>query len=101
VNATVTAHQLYPAARRESLSDRRINAIIAFVASDIEEPGVLYDGMDRAETVATAKRSLADLMGELHERAAADYRVHLDVYAGVSVARPAVQDLMTDPVYDA
>jgi hypothetical protein len=65
------AHQLYPQHRLDNMSTDRLNAVLHLALYDMDEthPGLLYDGMDRASTVATAQRTRHDIANELRTRA--------------------------------
>lgn len=68
---TTTAHQLYPMSRTNLMSTDRLNAVLHLALYDMTEAsGTLYDGMDRASTVATAKRTRDDVLRELRIRSA-------------------------------
>lgn len=66
-----TAHQLYPTSRTAEMSTDQLTAVFSFALADAKDTApVLYDGMDRDDTVATAWRTCADLAIVLHNRAA-------------------------------
>jgi acyl CoA:acetate/3-ketoacid CoA transferase alpha subunit len=72
MNATITGQQLYPVSRTASMSTARLRSILAFAQVDAADTAgnVLYFGMDRAETQATAERTVADVSAELRRRVA-------------------------------
>jgi len=70
VNSTVTAHQLYPASRIAGMTTRQLLAVHNFADYDTVEPTSIYSGMDRAETIATAQRTIADVSAALRARVA-------------------------------
>jgi hypothetical protein len=69
---TDTATQLYPVDRLANISTARLNRIHAFATIDAETTWVIYDGMTRDGTRATARRTQHDVMAELHLRAEHD-----------------------------
>jgi hypothetical protein len=74
-----TAHQLYPPARLATMDRRRLKDIERLALADAAETShtTVYDGMDRADTMATAKRTCTDITAEFGRRAvAAMTRVH-------------------------
>lgn len=89
-------HVLYSAVRLAGMSDTDLAQVQRFALADAAETSTtVYAGMDRADTVATAQRTIDDIQRVMNVRAAAKF------LAGVSAARPVARDLMTDPVYDA
>lgn len=69
---TTTAHQLYPLARLADMDDADLRRVQGFALADAADTahGTAYAGMDRADTVATARRSAADVAAHLNYRAA-------------------------------
>lgn len=65
-----TATQLYPVSRTAEMSTDQLTAVFAFALADAQDTGVVYGGMDRDDTVATAWRTCADIAIVLHNRAA-------------------------------
>lgn len=70
MNATITAHQLYPASRLAGMSTARLRRVLAFAEVDAVNSWITYDGMMRDETRATAARTVADVSAELRRRVA-------------------------------
>lgn len=64
-----TAHQLYPASRTDGMDTYQLSAIFGFAHADTQNDQVVYDGMDRADTVATAWRTCSDMAVLLTQRA--------------------------------
>lgn len=57
-----TAHQLYSPERLAGMDRRQLNAVERFALVDAAETShnTVYTGMDRADTVATARRTVQD-----------------------------------------
>lgn len=53
--------KLYTAARLAGYSTAELDVLAAMTEHDITCPNSLYSGMDRAETIATARQSNADI----------------------------------------
>lgn len=72
--------QLYPPERLAGMSKGDLERTRDFALSDIEDGTTLYAGMDRAETVATARRTAEDVRAQLAVLAAnqlaADHRAN-------------------------
>ena len=75
---TITGHQLYSPERLKGMDRRDLNQVERFARADAAETSnTLYDGMNRADTIATAKRTRQDITAEFGRRAvAAMNRVH-------------------------
>lgn len=71
IRTTVPARQLYPTSRLAPMPVRNLNMIFEMVHMDATRGVEVYDGMTREETEATAYRSCADILDELHGRALA------------------------------
>lgn len=71
-----TAHQLYSPERLAGMDRRELNAVERFALADAAETShtTVYDGMDRADTIATAKRTCQDITAEFGRRAVAAMR---------------------------
>jgi hypothetical protein len=68
-----TATQLYPVSRTADMSTDQLIAVFSFALADAKDAApVLYDGMDRDDTKATAWRTCADIAIVLHNRADTD-----------------------------
>jgi len=69
---TATAHQLYPLGRLANMDDADLRRVQAFALADSADTahGTVYAGMDRANTVATARRTVSDVAEHLNYRAA-------------------------------
>jgi hypothetical protein len=75
-------HVLYPAARLAGMSDTDLDQVMRFALADRAETSTtVYAGMDRADTVATARRTVDDVQRVMNRRAA-------DRFAGVSLVAP-------------
>lgn len=70
MNATVTAHQLYPASRTAGMNTRQLRSVLAFAKMDTHIPWSTYNGMTRDETRAAAARTVADVSAALRRRVA-------------------------------
>lgn len=69
-----TAHQLYPTSRTDDMDDAQLLAVQQFALTDVAETSTtVYDGMDRADTVATARRTVDDIQRVMNQRAAAKF----------------------------
>lgn len=68
-----TAHQLYTPERLKDMDRRQLNSIEKFALADAAETAhtTVYAGMDRADTIATALRTVRDIQAEYGRRAAA------------------------------
>jgi hypothetical protein len=71
-----TAHQLYSPERLAGMDRTQLNAVERFALADAAETShtTVYAGMDRADTIATAKRTCQDITAEFGRRAAAAVR---------------------------
>ena len=69
MNATITAHQLYPPSRIAGMRTSLLRTVLAFAHIDIAN-GTCYCGMDLPETIATAQRTIADVSAALRARVA-------------------------------
>jgi hypothetical protein len=58
-----TAHQLYPPSRTKDMTAAQLCQVQRFALGDAAETAhtTVYAGMDRADTVATAKRTAQDI----------------------------------------
>lgn len=77
-----TAHQLYPIRRLAGMGDTDLTQVLRFALADAAETSdTVYDGMDRADTVATARRTVKDVADQINLRAAfaVNRQVALDV----------------------
>lgn len=78
-----TAHglagqQLYPTDRLTGMFDADLQRVRDFADADAHEKSdVVYDGMTRAETIATARRTVADVDAEIARRERASEGRHL------------------------
>lgn len=72
MTATLTGQQLYPETRLRLMSTTRLNAVLSFALADVAETNhtCVYLGMDRGQTVLTARRTIDDVNAELGRRAA-------------------------------
>lgn len=69
-----TAHQLYPTTRTDEMTDAQLLAVQQFALTDVAETSrSVYAGMDRADTVATARRTVDDIQRVMNQRAAAKF----------------------------
>lgn len=69
-----TAHQLYPTTRTDEMTDAQLLAVQNFALADAAETSrSVYAGMDRADTVATARRTVDDIQRVMNQRAAAKF----------------------------
>lgn len=73
-----TAHQLYPATRLAEMTDDQLRSVQRFALADSAETAhtTVYDGMDRADTVATARRTVQDVQAAMNRRAADRFAGH-------------------------
>lgn len=68
-----TAHQLYPDSRTEDMTAAQLLSVQRFALADSAETAhtTVYAGMDRADTVATARRTVQDVQTAMNRLAAA------------------------------
>jgi hypothetical protein len=57
--------QLYPAARLALMGPHAMRRVVEFARADLADDAVTYLGMDRAQTRATAARTVADIVAVL------------------------------------
>jgi hypothetical protein len=57
--------QLYTAARLELMGPHAMRSVVEFARADLANEGVTYLGMNRAQTRATAARTIADVSAAL------------------------------------
>lgn len=69
-----TAHQLYPTSRTDDMDDDQLYMTQRFALADVAETSTtVYAGMDRADTVVTARRTIDDIQRVMNQRAAAKF----------------------------
>lgn len=70
-----TAHQLYPTSRTANMTDDQLRSVQRCALADSAETAhtTVYAGMDRADTVATAQRTVQDTQAALNRSAAARF----------------------------
>jgi len=64
-----TGTQLYPAERLAQMSDATLESVLRFAQVDAANAWVIYEGMTRNATAATAQRTVDDITAELRRRA--------------------------------
>lgn len=69
MNATITAHQLYPPSRTDHMTLADLIAVQRFAWADANPVAStpVYYGMTRAETIATANRTAHDVQVALNK----------------------------------
>lgn len=81
-----TAHQLYPTSRTDGMTDTDLAQVQRFALVDAAETSTtVYAGMGRADTVATACRTVDDIQRVMNRRAANRFAGHTcvsDVWCG-------------------
>lgn len=72
---TTTAHQLYPAIRTNAMTIDRLRAVLRMALADMAETNhsCVYHGMDRADTVATARQTRDDVAAVIRRREVLDH----------------------------
>lgn len=64
--------QLYPRSRTDNYSVQELGVVFSLSYHDTQCDGMIYNGMDRARTIATAWRSCADIANAIIHRAFTD-----------------------------
>lgn len=66
----MTGKQLYPQSRLDGMLYGDLHRVMHFALGDQAETNhhCVYSGMDRAETIATAKRTVTDVTAEIRKR---------------------------------
>lgn len=74
-NEMATAHQLYPTSRTDTMTADQLRTVQRFALADLADTAhtTVYTGMDRADTVATAKRTVQDTQAALNRLAVAAF----------------------------
>lgn len=82
-DTTTRSTQLYPLTRLADMSDDQLHTVPDFALTDAADTGTtVYSGMDRTATIATARRTVADI------------RAHLGYRFAMQLAPQAVLDVL-------